>query len=83
MSYSSHEQKLLNDWVVSQESARVGRKTTVTCLQMPNGYEVLGTSACVNPEQYDYDLGVFYATKDALKKVEDIVGYLEHQVSFS
>lgn len=83
MHYSPHEQELLKNWVVSQESARVGRKTTVSCLQMPNGYEVLGTSACVNPEQYDYDLGVFYATQDALKKVEEIVGYLEHQHLFS
>ncbi|UOE58102.1 Gp49 family protein [Cytobacillus oceanisediminis] len=76
MEFSEHEQYLLRDWVVSQESARVGRKTTVACLQMENGYEVLGTSACVNPEEYDLEAGIYFATKDALKKVDEIVGYL-------
>lgn len=83
LKYEGYEQNLLDQWVQGQESARVGVKTTVVCLQMNNGYEVLGTSACVNPDEYDYELGVYYATKDALKKVGDIVGYLEHQNSFS
>ena len=79
MEFSLYEQALLSKWVSGQEAARVGRKTTVVCLQMKNGYEVIGTSACVNPEEYEYDLGVFYATKDALTKVEDIAGYIEHE----
>lgn len=79
MTFDQHEKYLLNEWVVSQESARVGVKTTVTCLRMENGYEILGSSACVNPEEYDYELGVYYATKDALKNLKLVVGYVEQE----
>ncbi|PFP65331.1 hypothetical protein COK00_12095 [Bacillus cereus] len=80
--YERYEQELLDHWVKSQESARVGLKTTVVCLQMNNGFEVVGQSACVNPDEYDYELGVYYATKDALKRIADIVAYLEHEGTF-
>jgi hypothetical protein len=80
--YEPYEQKLLDNWVKGQESARLGVKTTVACLQMNNGFEVIGQSACVNPEEYDYELGVYYATKEALKRIADIVAYLEHECSF-
>lgn len=77
MQYEPYEQNLLDEWVIGQESARVGKKTTVVCLQMENGYEVLGSSSCVNPEEYDYEQGVYWATKDALQKVDSIVGYVK------
>lgn len=82
LKYEAYEQTLLNNWVKGQESAKVGAKTTVVCLQMNNGFEVVGQSACVNPEEYDYELGTYYATKDALKRIADIVAYLEHECSF-
>ena len=84
MEYEQHEQTLLNEWVISQESARLGAKTTVVCLQMDNGYEVLGSSSCIDPDDYDEEIGVFYATKDALRNLKLIVGYVhqeEHNLS--
>jgi hypothetical protein len=78
MKYSEHEEYLLREWVLDQEATKLGRKTTVVCLTLENGYEVLGTSACVDPETYDYEGGIFYATKDALLKVDEIVSYLAH-----
>lgn len=79
MEYEQHEQYLLNEWVVSQESTRLGAKTTVVCLQMDNGYEVLGSSACVDPDDYDKEIGTFYATKDALRNLKLIVGYVKQE----
>ncbi|MEX3713533.1 Gp49 family protein [Cytobacillus horneckiae] len=77
MQYEPFEEKLMYEWVKSQESAsRVGEKTTVVCLQMHNGYEVIGSSSCVNPGDYDFEIGTFYATKDALRKIKEIVGYV-------
>lgn len=79
MQYEPFEEKLMDEWVKSQESAsRVGEKTTVVCLQMHNGYEVIGSSSCVNPDDYDFKIGTFYATKDALRKIKEIVGYMNH-----
>ncbi|MES9681843.1 Gp49 family protein [Gottfriedia acidiceleris] len=80
--YERYEQHLIEHWVKSQEATRLGVKTTVVCITMNNGFEVIGQSACVNPEQYDYELGVYYATKEALKRVADIVAYLEHEATF-
>lgn len=83
MEYTEHEQDLLNEWVTSQESVRIGRKTTVVCLIMKNGYEVVGMSACVNPERYDEQIGIYWATKDALTKLGPIIGYIMHEQSFT
>lgn len=77
--FSRKEQALLDGWVKAVHSKKLGYKTTVVCLQMDNGYEVVGTSACIHPADYDYEEGVFFATKDALLRVKDIVGYLEQQ----
>lgn len=82
MEYTKHEQDLLNNWVISQESARIGRKTTIVCLVMKNGFEVIGMSSCVNPEQYDEQIGVYWATKDALTKLNPIVGYITQEQLF-
>lgn len=78
--YSERERELLERYVKKGFDEKVGHKTTVVCLMLNNGYEVVGTSACINPEDYDYELGVFYATKDALLRVKDIAGYLEQQL---
>ena len=80
--YERFEQNLLDHWVKRKESAKVGLKTTVVCLQMNNGFEVVGHSACMNPDEYDYGIGVYYATKDALKRIADIVAYIEHEGTF-
>lgn len=77
--YTAKEQALLKDWVAAVHSKKLGYKTTVVCLEMHNGYEVVGTSSCINPADYDYEEGIFFATKDALLRVKDIVGYLQQE----
>lgn len=80
--YTKHEQNLLDEWVMSQETKRIGFKTTIVCLIMKNGYEVIGMSACVNPEHYDEQTGIYWATKDALSKMDPIVGYIMQEKMF-
>lgn len=72
-----YEQYLWDEWVEDSHSAKLGRKTTVAVLTMENGYEVVGTSACLDPNEYDREIGVHLAIRDALKKVAEIVGYLK------
>lgn len=52
--------------------------TTVTacCLTLQNGYNVIGTSACVSLENFDEGIGRALAYKDALRKVWELEGYL-------
>ena len=55
--------------------------TTVCQLFMENGYVVLGTSACVDPNKFSKATGEKYAYEDAINKLWPLEGYLlaEHR----
>lgn len=50
--------------------------TTICQLFMENGYVVLGTSACIDPKQFNKALGETYAYEDAMNKCWPLEGYL-------
>jgi hypothetical protein len=39
-------------------TVKMGAKTTVVCVVLPNGFEVIESSGCVDPNNYDHELGV-------------------------
>lgn len=52
--------------------------TTVCQIVLQNGFTVaIGTSSCVDPSNFNYELGMKYAKEDALKKAEDKLWELE------
>lgn len=52
--------------------------TTVCQIVLQNGFTVaIGTSSCVDPANFNYELGMKYAKEDALKKAEDKLWELE------
>lgn len=52
--------------------------TTVCQIVLQNGFTVaIGTSACVDSANFDYQLGMKYSKEDALKKAEDKLWELE------
>jgi len=53
-------------------------KTTVVCVKLPNGYEVIGTSAPVDPEQFDPQVGEELAVSEVVDKVEDLLAANAH-----
>ena len=61
--------------IVKIECIVIGEKTTISCVTMENGFEVIGTSACVNPSDFDREVGEFWALKDAFNKIEELEGY--------
>lgn len=63
------------DSIESEEVHSIGKKTTVVVLTLKNGFEVVGTSACVDPANYDEKIGAEYARKRALDKVWELEGY--------
>lgn len=69
------EEDILNV-IVKEEDYKAGQKTTVVCITLKNGFEVIGTSACVDPSNYDHEVGVGLARKRALDKVWELEGYL-------
>lgn len=67
---------VIADLISEVQYMRVGRKTTICLITLDNGYEIVGTSACVNPNEYDYELGKKYAKEDAVSKMSDIEGFI-------
>lgn len=61
--------------IVKEESFKLGLKTTVVLLTLKNGFEVIGKSGCVDPSNYDHELGVKYARERALNEVWMLEGY--------
>ena len=57
-------------------SQRMGRKTTVVMLTMENGMEIIGSSTCVNPDDYNEKRGEEIAYENALKKLIEMEAYM-------
>ena len=51
-------------------------RSTLCILTLENGYSVKGISACVDPAEFDMQLGREYALKDAMNQVWPLEGYL-------
>jgi len=64
------------------QSAKVGRKTTVVCLTLPNGFEIVETAACIDPDNYNHEIGEKIALDRIENKVWLLEGYLLQQGLF-
>lgn len=53
----------------------MGKKTTVCLLVLENGFEIVGSASCVNPEDFNVGLGQQYARQAALRKYEEFKGF--------
>lgn len=69
-----HIQKILEASKI--ETSKLGTKTTLVHITLPNGFELVQTSSCVDPANYDHDLGVSNCKKRALDKIWELEGYL-------
>lgn len=65
----------INAAIKSETILTIGRKTTLVLLTLQNGFEVVGTSACVDPENYNQEVGAKFARQRALDKVWELEGY--------
>ena len=50
--------------------------TTICQLFIKNGYVVIGTSACVDPKNYNQAVGEKFAFENAIDKLWPLEGYL-------
>lgn len=57
-------------------------KCTVVSMQLPNGFVLVESSACVDPENYDYNLGVQICKEKLINRVWELEGYrLQNELS--
>lgn len=74
----------VNRMISKTEYQIVGKKTTICCLTLNNGFEVIGTSACVDPKNFDVELGEKFAREAAFSKVEELEGYrLQSSIAYN
>lgn len=63
--------------VVGELFVKVGDTTTMMCsLQLENGFVVTGTSACIDPANFDLEIGKQIAYDNAIDKIWQLEGYL-------
>ena len=63
--------------VETVEFFKLSAKKTVCLLSFKNGFDVIGSSGCVNPKHYRRDIGSKYALKMAVDKASEIIAYQE------
>lgn len=66
----------VNNAILKEEYITLGVKTAVCILTLKNGFEIIGTSAAVDPNNYSLEVGKPYAKSKALDKVWELEGYL-------
>jgi len=54
---------------------KLGEKTTVVCCKLPNGFEAIESSGCVDPANYDHGLGVSICRKRIVDQLWKLEGY--------
>ena len=57
------------------EEIKLGAKTTVVHVTLPNGFELVESSSCVDPANYDHALGVSICMKRIKDKIWELEGY--------
>jgi hypothetical protein len=55
---------------------KVFGKTTVVIVKLPNGFIIVESSSCVDPANYDHDIGVELCKKRIKEKIWELEGYL-------
>lgn len=64
------------------EVSKMGQKTTVVHCTLPNGFELVESSACVNPEDYAENVGRAVCMEKVTDQVWKLLGYLRQQELF-
>ena len=61
--------------IVNEEYTKMGSKTCVGCFTLVNGFEIVTSSSCVNPDNFDFELGKQYCRQHAINKIWELEGY--------
>jgi len=61
--------------IEKEEYQKMGQKTTVCLLTLKSGFEIVTSSSCVDPNNYNHDLGQIYSRQRAIDKLWELAGY--------
>jgi len=57
------------------EDTKLGAKSTVVSVTLPNGFVIIQSSSCVDPENYDHELGKKLCLDRIRDKIWELEGY--------
>lgn len=66
----------VHDFIASVETSKVGEKTTLVVATLVNGYVITESSACVDPSNYNEELGKSICLDKITDKVWMLLGFL-------
>lgn len=69
-------QDMVTEAIESEEYLTIGKKTTLCLITLKNGFEIVGTSACVDVAKYSLETGKPYAKSKAIDQVWSHLGVL-------
>ena len=68
-------EKMVDDFIVSNISTRM-ESSTVVQFKMRNGFTLVESSACADPDNYDHELGVSICKQRVKPAVWSLLGFL-------
>lgn len=72
----SISQNMVDDFITEVHTETMGDKCTVVRAVLRNGFEIVESSACVSPENYDEEMGREICLKKIKSKVWMLLGFL-------
>lgn len=74
-----HIEKIMSDSKVEVQT--IGDKTTFVCVTLPNGFVLTHSSSCVDPKNYNKEIGKEICLEKIKDKIWELEGYLLQQES--
>jgi hypothetical protein len=72
----SISQKMVNEFIKEVHTTTLGGKTTVVRAILVNGFELVESSACVDPENYSEEIGAEICLERIKDKIWFLLGFL-------
>jgi len=66
----------VEDQIADVQFTKMGKKTTICLITLKNGYEIIGTSGCVDSANYSQQIGEEVALSRARNKIWELEGYI-------
>jgi Phage protein (N4 Gp49/phage Sf6 gene 66) family len=75
--YQKVTKEQIDSRIVGEDYLVLPNSTVTICnMKLENGFSVRGESACVDPRNFDLEIGRSLARKDAYSKIWQLEGYL-------
>lgn len=73
---NSITQSIVDGFIEDVQTATLGEKTTIVSVTLVNGFEIVESSSCVDPNNYDEKLGEEICLGRVKNKVWELLGFL-------